>query len=225
MPISPLRLATAGVLVMSVALAGVACGDGSDSDIGDATTIPSGPTTLQPAAPSGPAGTTRVTCDLTTDAGPVRFALDLPEGFKAGATHHRAYDSVDCAWGLPVRVRDSSGPAYTAVVRVSVGYVRSDDKRQTLTDLYDEQQVNAVEGDDPRDDDSVLHLTLTRDVPVFGSTVGDRLSFWCFCDGQNTIIRYAQADRVRVQWSSVRELEQETDEQLAAALAGAGTVP
>lgn len=213
---------------MPVALVVVACG-GSDGESGSgggsATTTAAGPTTLQPAAGSRPPGTTRVTCDLATDAGPVRFAVDLPDGFRPMAKRHDAYDSIDCSWRRSVHVRPSGGPGYTAVVRVGVGYVRDDDERPTLSEIHDdEEEVNAVEGDDPEGDDSILHLTLVRDVPVFGATVGDRLSYWCFCDGQNTISRYAQADRIRVQWSSVRELELETDQQLAAALAGAGTV-
>jgi len=222
------RLRLAAACLAPVTLAGAACG-GADPAPGDAGTksavVPSGPTTLQPASASGPAGTTRVTCDLATDDGPVRFALDLPDGFRQGATRHDARDSTDCVWNRPVRIRDASGPSYTAVVLVAVGYVRDDDERQTLSDVYDDESVNAVEGDTPQGDDSILHLDLTEDVPVLGATVGDRLSYWCYCDGQNTIARYAQAAGVRVQWSSVRELEHETDEQLAAALSGAGVVP
>jgi hypothetical protein len=215
------------IALVLVVLLGVGCGGASDGSAGGGgteTAVAAGPVALQPAAPAASPGTTRVTCDLATGAGPLRFALDLPEGFTGGARRHDAHDSVDCAWRRSVRVRGPSGPGHTAVVRVGVGYVRGDDDRPTLSDVHDDEEVNAVEGDDPQDDDSILHLTLVHDVPVFGATLGDRLSFWCFCDGQDTITRYAQADRVRVQWSSVRELEAETDAQLAAALAGAGTV-
>ncbi len=211
----------AGLVALALACAGCR-GDGSGSDDEDPAAASS---SLSPASASAPAGTTRVTCELATDAGPLRVALDLPTGFQVGATRHRPDDSADCVWRHPERVRPAGGPGYTAVVRVSIGYVRGGDRWQTLSEVHDAEQVNAVEPGEPQDDDSILDLRLDRGVPALGEAVGDRLSFGCRCDGQDTITRYAQAAGVRVQWSSVRELEQQTDAQLAAALAGAGTVP
>ena len=200
------RLVTASVLVVAAVGSVTACSDGSDPE---PTAVP---TDLPAAAATSPPGTVRVTCDLPVDAGTVRFALDLPEGFQARRVQrHRSYDSVDCAW--------RSGPTW-----VGVGYVHADDERPRLDDVYDDESVNAVEGDTAEGDDSILRLELEQDVPVYGTTPGDRLSYLCFCDGQNNIARYAQAAGVRVQWTSVLELEEVTDEQLATALAGAGSM-
>lgn len=169
-----------------------------------------GPTTLQPAVGSEPAGTTRVSCDLDAASGPVRLALDVPDDFKKG---HR-----ECTWRMRVPMHDSDIP-YSIDVVVTV---RSDD--QPLEDVYALEKINEVEGETPEGDDSILDLVLEQGVPALGPTIGDRLSWRCFCDGQDLITRMAQADGVRVTWSSVVALTEETDAAFDRAVQGAGTV-
>ena len=187
-----------------------------------------GPSELQPAAATPSPGTHRVTCLIQSDHGRVRLALDLPRGFVVGLPEE--YDTGDrCGWHNPVRVPDHSNfdgdPAtedtYESNVVLRVSHVS---KGQSVQHVYDEMKPDAVEGDSAESDDSILHLTLTKDVKVFGTTVGDRLSFLCSCDGQNLIDRYAQADGILLHWSSDQPLQKETDRKLEAVLASAGTV-
>jgi hypothetical protein len=88
--------------------------------------------------------------------------------------------------------------------------------------VYDELEPDAVEGDRAAGDDSLLHLSLRKDVKVFGATRGDRLSWLCFCDGQNLINRYAQADGIRLTWGADLPLQKATDRQLEAVLRSVG---
>jgi hypothetical protein len=184
------------------------------------------PTGLQKTATPPATGNHRVTCRVDSDHGRVLFALDLPRGFIRGeqdsyGKHH------GCAWHHPVRVPDDSDfdsdptteDTYQGNVVVTVRSVRQD---SSLQDVYDGQKPDAVEGDSPEGDDSVLHLILAEGVKVFGETGGDRLSYLCFCDGQNVIHRYAQADGILLHWSADQPLQEETDRQLEAVLASAG---
>lgn len=182
---------------------------------------------LQPAGDQSP-GTRRASCRLVTDHGPQVVTLDLPRGFRDGLPPD--YDRAKgCAWYHRVQVPDDSDfdgdpttqDTYQADIVLnltSVGWGK------TLQDVYDEEEPDAVEGDDPAGDDSILHLRLRKDVPTYGATRGDRLSFWCFCDGQDTLSRLAQADGVRLSWGSVKGLQRSTDAQLEAILASVGTV-
>ncbi len=174
----------------------------------------------QPAAPLHPAGhqapgTRRVSCRLTTDHGPREITLDLPRGWRDGLPAD--YDKArGCSWYRPVQVPEDG--EYDLVLNL-----RTVAKGKTLQDVYDEEKPDAVEGDDPAGDDSILHLDLREGVPTYGATRGDRLSFWCFCDGQDTLTRLAQADGVRLSWGSVKRLQASTDAQLDAILASIGT--
>ncbi len=176
----------------------------------DDAPAPKGPTTLQPAVGSEPAGTTRVSCDLDAASGPVRLALDLPDDFTKG---RRA-----CTWRMRVRMHDSDIPYSIDVV------VEARSVDDSLDDVYALEKINAVDGDTPEDDDSILDLVLEQDVPALGRTLGDRLSWRCYCDGQDLITRMTQADGIRVTWSSVVSLTKETDVAFDRAVEGAGTV-
>ncbi len=181
---------------------------------------------LQGAAATPAPGAHRVTCRIRSDHGRVRLALDLPRGFVAGLPEEYEQDAR-CSWHHPVRVPDDSNfdgdPAtqdtYESDVVVTVTPVRKDNSVQSV---YDEQKPDAVEGNSPEGDDSILHLTLDKDVKVFGETVGDRLSYLCFCDGQNLIHRYAQGDGILLQWSADQPLQKQTDHQLEAMLSSVG---
>ena len=176
----------------------------------DDAPAPKGSTTLQPAVGSKPAGTTRVSCDLDAASGPVRLALDLPDDFTKG---RRA-----CTWRMRVRMHDSDIPYSIDVV------VEARSVDDSLDDVYALEKINAVDGDTPEDDDSILDLVLEQDVPALGRTLGDRLSWRCYCDGQDLITRMTQADGIRVTWSSVVSLTKETDAAFDRAVEGAGTV-
>ena len=184
-------------------------------DAANAPDAPDGPTTLQAAADREPPGTTRFECELSAGSGQVRLALDLPDDF----TERRGGDR-GCAWGERVPMHDSDIP-YSIDVVVSVKPVGED---ASLEDVYAAQEPNEVEGDTPEGDDSILDLVLERDVPALGPTIGDRVSWRCYCDGQDLITRMAQADGIRVTWSSVVALTEETDAAFDRAVEGAGTV-
>ncbi|PUA82776.1 hypothetical protein [Nocardioides currus] len=203
-----LRLAATGLLVLTLA------GCSSDSPVdGEPPAVPSGPTTLQPAEGKVPSGTTRVTCAVEAADGPVRLALDLPSGFRAGRHRDRG-----CTWRDRVRMHDSDIP-YSIDVVVSVATADG-----SLDDVHAREEPFLVEGDSPEGDDSILDLLLDQGVPALGPTLGDRLSWRCYCDGQDLITRMAQADGVRVTWSSVVPLTEKTDAAFARAVDGAGTV-
>jgi hypothetical protein len=171
-------------------------------------------------------GARRVSCRLTTDHGPRQVTLDLPRGFVDGlpADYDRA---PGCSWHRTVKVPDAGNfdgdpttqDTYDSDLLLTVTAVGGD---ETLADVRDEVAPDAVEGDDPAGDDSILHLWLRQGVSTYGATRGGRLSYWCFCDGQNTLTRMAQADGVRLTWVSVRRLERSTDAQLEPILASVG---
>ena len=174
---------------------------------------PDGPTSLQPAPASSPRDTARVTCDLEAVSGPVRLALDLPTRFRPGRAGPKG-----CTWRMRVAMHDSDIPYSIDVV------VTARPADGSLAEVYAEEEPFLVPGDTPEGDDSILDLVLDEGVPALGPTIGDRLSWRCFCDGQDLITRMAQADGLRVTWSSVVALTEETDAAFERAVSGAGTV-
>jgi hypothetical protein len=189
---------------------------------------PRGPLALQKASPRPAAGTHRVTCPIESDHGKVRLALDLPRGFVRGVPDSYSKRG-GCAWYRPVKVPDDGNfdgdpttrDSFESNVILHVGAVG---KHDSVDAYYDENEPDAVEGDNPDGDDSILHLERIEDVPVFGATIGERLSYLCFCDGQNTLHRFAQADGILLGWDSELPLQKQTDRQLRAVLASIGTV-
>jgi hypothetical protein len=165
---------------------------------------------------TAPVGTHRVTCEVHSGHGGTALALDLPKGYQKA--HVRG---ADCAWSTSVDDPEAASDLgrVRADLVVTVDHVSGD---HTLREVYDDEAPDAVKGDDPENDDSILHLRLSTDVATFGHTHGDRLSWWCFCDGQNTITRMVQADGVRLTWTGVRSREALVDRSLATALRRAG---
>ncbi|GAA4122882.1 hypothetical protein GCM10022215_29110 [Nocardioides fonticola] len=51
-------------------------------------------------------------------------------------------------------------------------------------------------------DDDLEDVVYTSDVPVFGELTGERLSFYCFCDGQDTDVVMLQTHGVRLSWTT-----------------------
>ena len=144
----------------------------------------------------------------------MRLALDLPEDFRERPRGERG-----CTWVTRVPMHDSDIP-YSIDVVVRARPVSRD---ESLEDVYSAEEPFLVEGESPEGDDSILDLTLEQDVPALGPTIGDRISWRCYCDGQDLITRMAQADGIRVIWSSVVPLTPETDVAFDRAVGGAGT--
>lgn len=53
-------------------------------------------------------------------------------------------------------------------------------------------------------DDDLEDVAYADDVPVFGAVTGERLSFYCFCDGQSLDALMLQAHGVRLSWTTPR---------------------
>jgi hypothetical protein len=170
----------------------------------DARSAP-GPTTLQVA----PSSARRATCVLRTSSGTRRVALSLPRGFVPGLPAD--YRGPRCAFHRFVRGGD--------VVLLALEPARPG---HTVRALYADQLTDAVPGPSPDGDDSVLHLSLRAGVPTYGRTTGDRLSYLCFCDGQNLLYRAAEADGVLLTWTSQLVRQRETDRQLEEVLTSLG---
>lgn len=64
-------------------------------------------------------------------------------------------------------------------------------------------------------DDGLEDVVYTSDVPVFGELRGERLSFYCFCDGQDTDVVMLQTHGVRLSWTTPHG-QGPTDAELAA---------
>jgi hypothetical protein len=201
-------------VALAAAVLAAGCGSASGSPSGSRT---AGSKRLAPATGAAPTGTHRVTCELPSAHGRVTLALDLPTRYEP--KHLRGQD---CSWSTSMVDPEASNDLgdVRADLVVSLDHVSDE---HSLRKVYDEQAPTAVEGDDPEGDDSVLHLKLTTDVPTFGRTHGDRLAWWCYCDGQNTLTRMVQADGVRLTWTGVKSLEPLVDRSLATALRQAGS--
>ena len=171
-----------------------------------------GPSRLRPVSTSAARGTHRATCRIRSDHGVVTLALDLPTGFVRRSR-------PACHWQRPVTVPDPGG-AYTSDVDLAVVPVTP---HSSIESVYRQQEPDAVSGDDEVGDDSILHLTRDRDVAALGGTHGERLSYLCFCDGQNLLYRFAEADGVLLSWQADLPLRQQTDRQLEAIVRSAGT--
>ncbi|MEP9362363.1 hypothetical protein ABLE68_05315 [Nocardioides sp. CN2-186] len=86
-----------------------------------------------------------------------------------------------------------SGPGFGRDLSVSVGPMSSLLKVK-------ERQVDPFE--DEGGDDSVSDISYTDDVPVFGRHRGERLTYYCYCDGQDLDVWDVQARGVRLSWTT-----------------------
>jgi hypothetical protein len=200
-------------LTLAVGLLASGCGSSGIETPGSTT----GDQTLGPATGSAPAGTHRVSCNVRTGTDRIALVLDLPTSYRQARI-----EGQDCAWSTSVNDPEAGsdlGPVSADLV-VTVDHVSGD---HPLREEYDAEAPAAVKGDVSENDDSILHLRLSTGVATFGDTRGDRLSWWCFCDGQNTITRMVQADGVRLTWTGVKSLEALVDQSLATALRRAGS--
>jgi hypothetical protein len=205
--------ALALTLTLALGLLAFGCGSSGIETPGHAT----GDETLGPTTGTAPAGTRRDSCDVRTRHGRTTLALDLPKRYQRIRIRGQ-----DCAWKTSVNDPEAGsdlGPVQADLV-VTVDHVSGD---HPLREVYEAEAPAAVKGDVSENDDSILHLRLDTDVDTFGETRGDRLSWWCFCDGQNTITRMVQADGVRLTWTGVKSLEALVDRSLATTLRRAGS--
>jgi len=183
------------------------------------------PATLAPATGRTPAGFRRVTCDLTTRQGPVALVLDLPENFRRTSSSLYSARCTYVARGvrvsndMSVDGEQTGRDTYEPEISVSV---RAVGNGHALADADLENDLFLETEDQPFGDDTVERSDLLRGVPTFGSTIGDRLDVDCYCDGQNTLSRSAEAAGILVQWFSVQQLAEQTDAQWARTLATSG---
>ena len=68
--------------------------------------------------------------------------------------------------------------------------------------LRSEKERNVDPFEDEGGDDSVSDISYAEDVPVFGRHHGERLDYYCFCDGQDLDERSVQARGVRLGWTT-----------------------
>lgn len=130
---------------------------------------------------STPAGATVAQCsDLRTRHNTglaVRFAV--PAGFTSASR-----GGGGCGF---------SGHGFAREMSVSFGPMES-------LEHMKEHDVDPFE--DVGGDDSVSDISYADDVPVFGRHRGERLDYYCYCDGQDLDEHIAQARGVRVHWTT-----------------------
>lgn len=193
--------ASALVLGLSTAACGADTGGGDDTS---SAATPSGPTTLQPVPVKAAAGTQRVTCEVSTPDGPVDFAFDLPDGFRV--------ERKPCRWRSPAP--KGVDPGYPTLV--SVTYEKDADALGVLND-------DIAPDEDIGGDDSISDLDYRHDTQVFGRTIGDRISWDCFCDGQARLTYEALADGILLQVTGSSAIQDRATAWFEAMLANAGT--
>lgn len=170
------RLAALAVLLLGA----VGCTDGGpERSPGADPPVP--PESPRPFAAAGeaPSGWQTTQCSdlrIKQNSGfAVRYAL--PPTFS-GMTHDRD-------------VCEAGSSIYRSL-RVAVA------PRETLL-TYKEENVDPYVGSDQGDAEHG-EVSYTADTRVFGDVRGERLEYFCFCDGQNLAYRVVQADGVRLTW-------------------------
>lgn len=184
------------LLAVTAAVALLASGCTSDGGA-DSAGAPSGtaehsrlrPFRAAEAAP--PAGAEVVQCsDLRSRRNTglaVRFVV--PDGFTGGTR-----DAGSC---------DFTGGSFARELTVSFGPMES------LASVK-ERDLDPVE--DVGGDDSVSDIAYAADVPVYGDHRGERLDYYCYCDGQDLDERVVQARGVRVHWTTPHGKDPREDE-------------
>ncbi|MBZ5740457.1 hypothetical protein [Nocardioides mangrovi] len=168
------------LLLAAVLLTAACTGDGG-SEAGTGPGVEQQPQPFRAADPTTPDGATVVQCsDLRSQHGTgmaVRFAL--PAEFGPGTR-----DGGTC---------DFSGDGFGRELTVSFGPMES---------LASVKERDLDPDEDVGGDDSVSDIAYDEDVPVFGSHHGERLEWYCYCDGQDLDERVLQARGVRVHWTT-----------------------
>ena len=88
---------------------------------------------------------------------------------------------------------DFTGPGFGRDLSLSIGPL------ETL-EAVKKREVDPFE--DEGGDDSVSDIAYAADVPVFGRHRGERLTYYCYCDGQDLDVWTVQARGVRLGWTT-----------------------
>lgn len=133
-----------------------------------------------PATAKAPAGWTVTQCaDLRS-----RHNTGMATRFGVPPSFSWAYrDNGTCSF--------SAG--FARELAVSVGPMHS---------LRHEKETDVDPNVGTEGDDHLEDVSYDADVPVYGDLHGERLSYFCFCDGQNLDVRVTQANGVRLQWTT-----------------------
>ena len=96
-------------------------------------------------------------------------------------------------------------PGYTAYDGDACDFARGYDGELYVTvgpedSLADHKERQVDPFEDQGGDDSVSDISYADDVPVFGDRRGERLEYYCYCDGQELDYRIVQAHDVRLTW-------------------------
>ena len=173
------------VLLLTVALAAVGC----STDAASSEQSPSSEVTLVPADPPAPfhAASTKVPegaslAQCSDLRGPnrnsglaVRFVV--PAGYSAYDRNGATCDFTAATFGTEFYVSFEPHPT-----------------------LKSEKERDLDPREDEGGDDSVSDISYAADVPVFGTQTGERLDYYCYCDGQELDYRVGQARGVRLTW-------------------------
>ncbi|GAA1797376.1 hypothetical protein GCM10009795_048480 [Nocardioides hankookensis] len=172
-------------LLLAVALATAGCsgGDGGDpaADRGGGTTRQE-PRPFRPATSGVPTGFTFAQCsDLRRPDSNTGLAVQVsvPPGY-----HPTSRGGAGC---------DFAGPGFGRDLAISVG---------PLGTLKAEKERDVDPFEDEGGDDSVSDIRYAADVPVFDPHRGERLAYYCYCDGQDLDVRVVQARGVRLSWTT-----------------------
>ena len=133
-------------------------------------------------------------------AAPAAFAAagsELPEGYTEARCPGGEGSGMTAEFAVP--------PGYTAYDGDACDFARGYDGELYVTvgpedSLADHKERQVDPFEDQGGDDSVSDISYADDVPVFGDRRGERLEYYCYCDGQELDYRIVQAHGVRLTW-------------------------
>lgn len=166
-----------------------------------------------------------------SDDGPGQAAAPPPEPatpFDAAAPPPAGWQVSQCS---DLRSRSSSGLATRFAVPPSFAWLYRDGPTCELGEGFSRELFVTLEPAttlaetkeqdvDPytapgQGDGQLGEVSYAADVPVFGTRTGERLDYYCFCDGQELDYRMLQASGVRVTWISPHGRSRHADELTA----------
>lgn len=156
-----------------------------------------------------PAPATPATSDVvaTPPAAPARPFRAAPRRLPAGWTRARCSDLRSRGSRLAVSL--AVPPGYAAVSRddTTCGFAAGFGREfyvsfDVRTSLRSEKQRELDPREDVGGDDSVSDIDYAAQVPVFGRRRGERLSYHCYCDGQDLDELRVQTHGVRLSWTT-----------------------
>jgi len=176
------------VLALAVALAAAGCtSDGAPS--GPEAGPTGSPVRLEPAGPPAPF---RAATRKVPDGFSLAQCSDLRSAARSSGLAVRFAVSSDySAYDRNGATCDFSGNVFGAEFYVSFG---------PQSTLRSEKERDLDPREDEGGDGSLGDISYAEDVPVFGDHTGERLDYYCYCDGQDLDYRVVQARGVRLTW-------------------------